>query len=376
VPAAALAAAAMMLTPPLARAEVPKDIAAKLCEIGRVVDPPGTAAIYRPLHPSEPYQGVTVARSVSFGPDPDNVVDVFTPASKGGGSRPVLIFVSGGAGNRKEGPPPAGPVAEGGDAFYDNIMLWAVKNGMIGVNMERRAGGGARGGGAPAADTPAPPEQTPAGSTPAAAPVIPPYTNVGAADVAAMVQWVRFNALKYNGNPNRIFIWAHSAGNGPVAGYIGHPELYGREGVGLKGAILMSGQFSLFPLTPPAPQAQNQNLRCQAPAGRAGGAGAGGFGGAGRGGGRGGGQDLATQLSNSNLIGLLKSDLAFFLAVGEIDSATPAFNEFLRAQLCAVRNCPETTVFKDHSHMSLVFSPNTPDESVTGPILRWIKSVR
>ena len=379
----ALALLAPMLLPGGARAEVPKDIAAKLCEMGRVVDPPGTARIYRPLHPSEPYKGVNVARSVSFGPDPDNVLDIFTPAS-GGGARPILIFVSGGAGNRKEGPPPAGPVAEGGDAFYDNIMLWAVKNGMIGVNMERRAAGAARGAGAPPAGAEA---AAPAGAgapagadapAPApAAPAIPPYTNVGAQDVAAMVQWLRFNALKYNGNPNRMFIWAHSAGNGPVAGYIGHPELYAREGVGLVGAILMSGQFSMFPLAPPP--AQNQNLRCPAPQ-SARGAGPGGAqpGGAsgGRGGGRGQAPDVATQLSNSNLIGFLKSGMAFFFAVGEIDTASPAFGEFMKAQLCAVRNCPVTAVFKDHSHMSLVFSPNTEDDSVTGPILRWMRSLR
>jgi len=33
-------------------------------------------------------------------------------------------------------------------------------------------------------------------------------------------------------------------------------------------------------------------------------------------------------------------------------------------------------VFKDHSHISEVMSPNTPDDSVTGPILKWIKDVK
>jgi triacylglycerol lipase len=366
--ASALTFSMLTLAPVAALAQVPKDIAAKLCAMGRVVDPAGTAALYRPLHPSEPYKGVTVARGVPFGPDPDNVVDVFTPAGGGGGARPVLIFVSGGAGNRKEGPPPAGPLAEGGDAFYDNIMLWAVKNGMIGVNMERRAGG-ARGAAPPAPAAIAPTLTPPATEqpAPAAATGVPPYDNAGAADVAALVQWVRFNALKYNGNPNRIFIWAHSAGNGPVAGYIGHPELYAREGVGLKGAVLMSGQFSMFPLVPPPP-ARDQELRCPAPPGGGRAAGANGRGA--------GGQDLATQLSNSNLIGFLKSDMAFAFVVGELDTATPAFGEFMRKQLCAVRNCPATAVVKDHSHMSLVFSPNTEDDSVTGPMLRWIRSIK
>jgi hypothetical protein len=186
-----------------------------------------------------------------------------------------------------------------------------------------------------------------------------------------MVQWIRFNALKYNGNPNRIFIWAHSAGTGPVAGYIGHPELYAREGVGLLGVVFLSGQFSMFPLVPPAPS-QTQNQRCPAPDAARGAS----LQGAPPGPGNAQGQppDVATQLSNSNLIGFLKSDIAFFFAVGEIDTASPAFGEFMKAQLCAVRNCPATAVFKDHSHMSLVFSPNTEDDSVTGPLLRWMKN--
>src|ERR1700719_3870032 len=117
----------------LAQAQVPADIAASLKEMGPVVNPAGTAKLYRPLQPKEPYPGVKVARNVSFGPDARNVIDIFSPAK--GGSRPVLIYVAGGAGNKIEQVPD-------GDAFYDNIMLWAVKNGMMGVNMQRRGGQG------------------------------------------------------------------------------------------------------------------------------------------------------------------------------------------------------------------------------------------
>ncbi len=124
--AIAIAAAGM------AQAEVPPEIAKQLVAIGRGVCVPETAQIYRPLHPNPPYAGVSIARDISFGPDPKNVLDVFAP-EKGGGSRPVLIYVSGGAGNKQQGGP-------NGDVFYDNVMLWAVKNGMVGVNMQRRPG--------------------------------------------------------------------------------------------------------------------------------------------------------------------------------------------------------------------------------------------
>ncbi len=115
-------------------AAVPPDIAAKLKETGRVVDPPGTAKLYRPLQPTPPYPGVKVERNIKYFDNDRTVLDVFSP-EKGGGKRPVLIYVSGGAGNKIE------PVPDG-DAFYDNIMLWAVKNGMTGVNVQRRGGQG------------------------------------------------------------------------------------------------------------------------------------------------------------------------------------------------------------------------------------------
>ena len=110
---------------------MPEDIAWKLVEIGRMIDPPKTAAIYAPLQEKEPYQGVTVERDVKYGPAERNRLDVFMP-SVTGTKRPVLIFVHGGAfigGDKRTAPD---------SPFYDNIMLWAVKNGFVGVNTTYR----------------------------------------------------------------------------------------------------------------------------------------------------------------------------------------------------------------------------------------------
>src|SRR5262249_2395865 len=150
--------------------------------------------------------------------DPRTIMDVFAP-EKGSGNRPVLIFVSGGGGDKKVNGPD-------GDAFYDNIMLWAVKNGMTGVNMQRRGG---LGGGGLAWDQPA-------------------------KDVGLVGDWVRQNIAKYKGNPNRIFLWADSAGNGPVSTYAGHTEIAGPGGESVKGIVLMSSpNFNILPETVPAP---------------------------------------------------------------------------------------------------------------------------
>src|SRR5262245_23037931 len=276
-----------------AQAQVPPDIAAQLRQIGTGVCVPETAKIYRPLQPTAPYPGVTVVRDIPYADDPRTVMDVFAP-EKGGDNRPVLIFVSGGAGTKIVGGPD-------GEAFYDNIMLWALKSGMTGVNMQRRGG---LGGGGLAWDEPA-------------------------KDVGRVVEWIRANIKKYKGNPNRIFLWADSAGNGPVSTYAAHPEIHGANGAAVKGVILMSPpNFNILPETVPAGArgAADTSGRgalstnCGRPPGEGrGGAGRGGGGGgaagAGRGGGGGGGRggggaaqpvDEATQLARSNLPGLAK----------------------------------------------------------------------
>lgn len=334
---ASLFSAVATLMAGFAQAQVPPDIAKQLVAIGRGVCVPETAQVYRPLHPNPPYKGVSIARDISFGPDPKNVLDVFS-AEKGGGSRPVLIYVSGGAGNKQQGGP-------NGDVFYDNIMLWATRNGMVGVNMQRRPG--------TTWDDPA-------------------------KDVSLVVQWVSQNISKYKGNPARVFLWSQSAGNIPVSTYIGHPEYYGPKGVGVKGVIFMSAPgFDILPATPPpvqggfAPCGKPDGSGPSAPAGPP-------AGGAGRGKGGGPAQpDAATQLARSNLPGMIKSGLPFMVTTAELDPPSIiAFAETLRDELCKAGRCPAYMQFKDHSHISEVMSPGTADTSVTAPILKWMKGVK
>ena len=81
----------MALVAGTVQAQVPPNIEAELRKIGQIVDPPCTAKLYRPLMPANDinstatplYPGITIARDVSFGPNPKDVVDIFT-ADKGG----------------------------------------------------------------------------------------------------------------------------------------------------------------------------------------------------------------------------------------------------------------------------------------------------
>jgi hypothetical protein len=360
--------AIVCITVSSANAQVPPDVAAQLRQIGTGVCVPETAKLYKPLQPMPPSTGVTVKRDIPYADDMRTVMDVFAP-EKGGGGRPVLVYVSGGAGDKKVNGPD-------GDPFYDNIMLWALKNGMVGVNMQRRGGFG---GGA--------------------------AWDAGAKDVGLVVDWIRKNIKQYKGNPNRIFLWADSAGNGPVSTYAGHPEIAGADGAAVKGIVLMSSpNFNILPETVPQGSAAaaiaataSLSTNCGRPPGEGrggrgparGGAGpvadgarqGGGRGGPGAGGRAGGGApavDPATQLARSNLPGLAKGKIAVFMGWGELDSSNIlSFDVALKDALCKTGRCPTTAEFiKDHSHVSLVFSPNTADDSVTGPILKWMKSVK
>src|ERR1700680_3748183 len=202
-----------------AQAQVPADIEAELRKIGQIVDPACTAKLYRPLMPANDinsnvtplYPGITIARDVSFGPHPKDLIDIFT-ADKGGANRTVLMCLPGGAGNKTE------QQNREANAFMDNVARWATKNGMVGILMQRHPGQNW--------DDPA-------------------------KDVSAMIPWGEANISKYKGNPDRMLIWAQSAGNGPLGTYLGRPEVWGPKGVGVKGAILMSGQWNIAPLEVP-----------------------------------------------------------------------------------------------------------------------------
>lgn len=381
-----------------AQAQVPPDIAAGLQKIGQVVDPGCTAKLYRPLMPANDYNtywppgasapanmnalypGITIARDTPFGPNAKDLVDIFT-ADKGGDNRTVLIYVPGGAGNKIE------QQDREANAFYDNIGRWATKNGMVGVLVQRHPGTG--------------------------------NWDDGGRDISLAVDWLKANVKKYKGNPERMFIWAHSAGNGPLGVYIGHPERW-KNGVGVKGAVFMSG--NPVPGLGGAPGGRGAGAPGGAPppGGPAAGRGAGGgFGSttcgvaanssegaisgpsgatpnpnAGRGGapgGRGAGQplDAAALAERDNLPGFKKTGVKIVLARAELDpgvtGAMTAADIALHDELCkvdgpkakdGVGHCPAMMFLKGESHMSEVFSIDTPDTTVSGPILAWIKKVK
>jgi len=411
-------AAVAALVATTARAQVPADIEQGLKKIGQIVDPACTAKLYRPLMPKNDfntywppdapapvftgqlYPGVTIMRDQSFGPNPKDVVDIFM-ADKGGENRPVLIYVPGGGGNKIE------QQDREANAFYDNIGRWATKNGMVGVTVQRHPG---RGG-----DN---------------------WDDTGR-DISMAVDYIYDNIKKYHGDPNNMYIWAHSAGNGPLGMYVGHPDRW-KNGVRVKGAIFMSGAPAQVPGANAGgagrgaggpggaangPQAGSScgangpgandgrvagpSGQAQGPAARGGGPGAGpggpggapaaagggapaAGGGQGRGAGGGGRGPALTpeqQAERDNLPGFLKTNARIMLAWGELDPGIqnaefPAGVIALHDELCktegskakdGVGRCPMMHMGKGESHMGEVFSPDTNDKITTNAVLAFMK---
>jgi triacylglycerol lipase len=198
--------------PVAALAQVPPNIAAELEEIGRVVDAGRTNALYAPLQELMPIDGIGVERNIAYGPHELNTMDVFFSDPDRGTTKPVIIFAHGGGFT-------GGSKHRDGSFTYDHYMVWAVENGMVGVNMDYRL----------APDDPWPAAQH---------------------DLAAVIQWTKENIAEYGGDPNQIVLSGQSAGASLVANHVGHSQFHGPDGVGVVAAHFSSGQYEV---TEPSP---------------------------------------------------------------------------------------------------------------------------
>ena len=187
-------------------------IASQLRRLGRRFEPDvimKSHALYAPLHETEPYPGVVVTRDLKYGAHERHRLDVFAAQDRAR-RRPVLVYVHGGGfiGGDKKAP---------NSPFHDNIGVWAVRHGLLGVNMTYRL---------------APQHPWPA----------------GAEDVAATLAWVERHAAAHGGDPERVFLIGSSAGAAHVASCIAFPEFGPAQN--LSGAILLSGIYDLTAFEP------------------------------------------------------------------------------------------------------------------------------
>jgi triacylglycerol lipase len=285
---------------------MPADVAEKIRAIGPVIDPPATFAVYAPLHEREPYPGVRIVRDATYGPDERHALDVFVPENASG-PRPVFMFVHGGGYT-------AGHKRQGDNFYFDNIMLWAARNGMIGVNATYRL---------------APDHAWPA----------------GAADVGAAVKWVRENIGRHGGDPKRLFLAGHSAGATHVGCYAVMPQFQPQGGPGLAGLILLSGVYDLSIAELDERYASYF------------------------------GSDRSKLAERSPFAGLLKLQIPLFTAYTELEP--PPLLEQSERLVAALKraNRPARILKLDrHSHISITMSINSGDTQLSDAMLDFVRA--
>lgn len=314
--AAAAMAVALLATACVAPSGPPPRIAARIAAGGAVVDGPAMNALYAPLQEHEPYAGLRVERDLSYGPAPENLADVFALQARGKTALPVLIFVHGGGftgGERRTGP---------GSPFYDNVGVWAARHGFVGVDITYR--------------------RAPKGAWPAAA-----------RDVAAAVAWARSTIAERGGDPNRIYLMGHSAGATHVASYVGDKSLWDSDVPPIRGAIIVSGSYTVEAPDAAPPQDRSFLERAATYFGK----------------------DPSLEARQASLPGLVQSPTRLLIVNAQYDP--PYFRRQAALLADALKTAPAPrarfVVLAGHNHMSQIFAVGTTDHALTRQIELFVR---
>lgn len=310
----------LFATPAAAQSQLPADLQAAIRAQGPVLgNTPAVTRQLRLLHVDDPApRGVVALRDYAYGAHPLQKIDVFWARPEGGGRggaaqpaptapvgpRPVVLFIHGGE-------------MQGGDKHgvgaMDNLMVWLVQNGFVGMSMNYR--------------------------------LVPEIRYPSAnEDIAMAIAWARKNAASYGGDPNKIALWGHSSGANLVADYVSHPEIHA-PGPALVAAAMFSGARS-FDLTTYA-----------------------------TGGGAYYTDDKTKYAERSALPGLQKSKVPLFIEYAEFDPPNiTAANEMANEALCAANNCPAGFLKSMvHNHFSQIDTIGTADRQISDPFMAFLK---
>jgi acetyl esterase/lipase len=283
---------------------MPPELAAELRAIGPRIEPQKTAGLYAGLQPKAPYAWLDLTRDLSYGPHERNVLDVFASPDPGRG-KPVVVFVHGGGFTR-------GAKSAEGSPFYDNVGLWAVGTGLVGVTMNYRL--------APESTWPS-----------------------GIEDVAAAVAWLKQNVARYGGDPEKIVLWGHSAGAAHVADYVANAAKRGLD-AGVAGAVLTSGFYDLG--------SEVSVWKAYY------------------------GEDVRTYAERSSLPGLVATDVPLLVNDAELDPDLfqEEAGKLVAARAAAGKPI-ERLHLEGHSHISETYAVGTGDRSLSLPVLRFVERV-
>lgn len=294
---------------------VPDKIAESLRQIGTGFDMPAVQALYQPLLALQPRDGVLLHADLAYGEHERHRLDLYAPNASGieNHKLPVLVNFHGGG------------FVRGDKTQRSNIGWYFAREGVLTVLPNYRL---------------APNSKWPSGPQ----------------DVAAVFHWLLHNVQRFGGAPDRIVLMGESAGAAHVAAAtLSSSFLSAASGSQMAGAVLLSGPYntrleglarSQFGV--PTPDPRNEAYFGIDPAV----------------------WDAASIVDHVNakpfplLIGFAERDLIQMqVQAGELFARLVSRHGF----------APQLLMVREHNHFSQGFSIGTGDESVSGPVLKFLR---
>ena len=297
---------------------VPESIANCLRQIGTGFDMPAVQALYAPLLAAQPRDGVVLHTDLPYGEHARHRLDLYVPATPpthGSSGFPVLVFFHGGG------------FIRGDKAGRANIGWHFARQGVLTVLANYRL---------------APDSHWPSGPQ----------------DVVAVWRWLRENVQVWGGNPGQVVLMGESAG----AAHVAAATLMRRFQPAptdwrIAGAVLLSGPYNArleglarrqFGIPTPDPRNDAYFGPDQAQ------------------------WDVASVVDHIDaapfpmLISYAERDLIQMqVQAGELFARLVTDHGFT----------PELMMLREHNHFSQGFSLGTDDDSVSGPVLRFLRGL-
>jgi acetyl esterase/lipase len=302
-------------------ANLPQEIQKRLAEINPLyqsdIEKYGgeTLEVFAPLLATEPKSGVKVFADEAYGPDPKQKLDVYQPQAAT--NLPIVVYFHGGALTTGDKNDRRAKSKDGTSEISANALYYFARHGFLGVNANYRL--------------------APKNVYPEAA-----------QDVGGVVAWLKENAKRFGGDPERIYLIGRSTGALHVATWAFDRKIHGPSGPGVAGVVLISGRLKADsraddPNGNRIPQYFGTNA------------------------------SLYAERSPVNFGA--QSTLPTFIVIAEFDNPfLDVYSAELFAKMCLVRSrCPRFLRLAGHNHQSTTASLNTADDLLGREILDFIR---
>ena len=291
---------------------IPASIEAQIRARGSVLDLPLVQSLYQQALEVQPRDGVEVTRDLPYGPHERHRIDVYRPVDIAVQSSASIVFLHGGG------------FIRGDKAGRDNVGLYFARHGFVTLVANYRL--------APAHTWPA-----------------------GAEDVTRALCWAQENISRWGASPQQVFVAGESAGAAHVALATLVKRFHLTASVPFAGAILISGVYDVRLETMarrqfgvPTPDPRN---------------------------------DAYFGTDRDELPGMSTVDLVdaapfpLFMSYAELDMMQMQVQAGELFSRLVTRHGfdPELVVIRGHNHLSQVYSMNTGDDSLSAPILQFLK---